>query len=96
MIIGKELLTLKVPHWGEILKMASASYDMTKLGYLGADVVLDKTLGPMLLKLNARPSLAIQISNAMGIRNRFDMVDKVIDKYTKLEEKIQFSLENFK
>jgi len=37
--------------------------EMTGLGYLGTDMVLDRKHGPMLLELNARPGLAIQMTN---------------------------------
>ena len=59
---------LSVPHWDVMLEMAAKAYDVTGLGYLGADIVLDKGKGPLLLELNARPGLAIQIANRMGIR----------------------------
>ena len=49
-------------------KMAAKAYEVTGLGYLGADIVLDKEKGPLLLELNARPGLAIQIANRLGIR----------------------------
>ena len=51
-----------------MLEMAAKAYDVTGLGYLGADIVLDKTKGPLLLELNARPGLAIQVANRIGIR----------------------------
>ncbi|MEZ5946878.1 MAG: sugar-transfer associated ATP-grasp domain-containing protein [Hyphomonas sp.] len=59
---------VSVPHWDEMLLMAAKAYDVTGLGYLGADIVLDKGKGPMLLELNARPGLAIQVANRMGLR----------------------------
>ncbi|HBF90479.1 MAG TPA: alpha-L-glutamate ligase-like protein, partial [Hyphomonas atlantica] len=62
------LRNFSVPHWDTMLEMASKAYDVTGLGYLGADIVLDKTKGPLLLELNARPGLAIQIANRIGIR----------------------------
>ena len=51
-----------------MLLMAAKAYEVTGLGYLGADIVLDKEKGPLLLELNARPGLAIQIANRLGIR----------------------------
>ena len=48
----------------------------TGLGYLGADIVLDKGKGPMLLELNARPGLAIQVANRMGLRPLIEAVMK--------------------
>ncbi len=90
-----KLSTLTIPHWHEILDMASASYDMTNLGYLGADIVLDQNHGPMLLELNARPGLSIQIANSRGLRKRLDWVDRVADTHQNKEERIDFSLKHF-
>jgi len=91
----KELMSLEVPHWDEILELASGSYDMTNLGYLGADIVLDKSEGPMMLELNARPGLAIQIANSQGLLKRFEQIDKVANEHQNLQERIRFSLEHF-
>ncbi|MEN9728425.1 MAG: hypothetical protein RL434_2791, partial [Pseudomonadota bacterium] len=38
-------------------------------------IVLDRTHGPLLLELNARPGLAIQIANRSGLRLRLDAID---------------------
>jgi len=92
---GKDLTTLQVPHWEEILEIAARSYDMTGLGYLGADVVLDKKRGPMLLELNARPGLAIQIANNTGMMSRFAAIDRVADEPREYHERIAYSLEQF-
>lgn len=63
----KELATLVVPHWERLLTLAASAWEMTGLGYLGTDMVLDKEEGPMVLELNARPGLAIQIANGAGL-----------------------------
>jgi D-alanine-D-alanine ligase-like ATP-grasp enzyme len=39
------------------------------------DIVLDRTHGPLLLELNARPGLAIQIANRSGLKLRLDAID---------------------
>jgi len=91
----KDLSLLKVPFWAEVLKLASGSYDMTKLGYLGADIVIGKKRGPMLLELNARPGLAIQIANKMGLSQRLEKIDEVADENLAIEARIRFSLEQF-
>ncbi|MCF6340761.1 MAG: alpha-L-glutamate ligase-like protein [Sulfurimonas sp.] len=93
---GKELLKLEVPYWEEILYLACGSYDMTNLGYLGADIVLDKYEGPMLLELNARPGLTIQIANSQGIIHRLSMIDEVSVTHENIQQRIDFSLKNFK
>jgi hypothetical protein len=48
---------------------------MTGLGYLGVDIVLDACNGPLLLELNARPGLAIQLANGRGLAGRLAAVD---------------------
>ena len=43
-------------------------------GYLGVDIVLDRCHGPLLLELNARPGLAIQMANQAGLEPRLKWV----------------------
>ena len=84
-------MTLQVPDWRTHLEIAAKGHDMTGLGYLGADIVLDKNLGPMVLELNARPGLAIQIANQKGLVN----ILKEIDTYPQnlnFKERVDFIL----
>ncbi|MEO1251688.1 MAG: alpha-L-glutamate ligase-like protein [Pseudomonadota bacterium] len=62
------LENVQTPYWDDILLMAARSYDVTKLGYIGVDIVLDRERGPMLLELNGRPGISIQIANRRGMR----------------------------
>lgn len=71
-----DLAELKVPHWQTLLNLAASCYEMTGLGYLGTDTVLDRDHGPMLLELNARPGLAIQMTNGEGLRPRLDLIER--------------------
>lgn len=57
-----------VPRWEEILAIAARCFEAVPLGLLGVDVVLDADLGPLVLELNARPGLTIQLANGRGIR----------------------------
>lgn len=61
---------ITIPHWPEILQAAGRFSRATQLGYLGVDVVLDASNGPLVLEGNARPGLAIQIANRCGLRHR--------------------------
>lgn len=72
---GQSLRDLIVPQWQAMLHLACACYDMTGLGYLGVDIVLDKNKGPLLLELNARPGLAIQVANNAGLLPRLRGVE---------------------
>ena len=66
---------LIVPRWKEALFIATRCYEMSKLGYLGVDIVLDVNAGPVVLELNARPGLSIQIANKTGMAERIQKVD---------------------
>lgn len=86
---------LQIPHWETMLSLAASCYEVTHLGYLGVDIVLDKNLGPLILELNARPGLAIQIANKTGALKRFDIIDKQSDTLD-VEHRVQFSMDNFR
>lgn len=58
---------LHIPQWRKQLDMAASCFEMTGLGYLGCDIILDAQRGPLLLELNARPGLNIQIANNQGL-----------------------------
>ncbi len=91
----KELALLKVPHWEEVIRLAASCYDISGLGYLGADVVLDKEEGPMLLELNARPGLAIQIANGMGLLPRLQKIETAETDTMELDERLAFCKKHF-
>lgn len=65
---GQDLAGLQVPVWPEILRIAAASFDAVPLGYCGIDIVVDARRGPVVLELNARPGLAIQLATGRGLR----------------------------
>jgi glutathione synthase/RimK-type ligase-like ATP-grasp enzyme len=67
---------------------------MTGLGYLGADIVLDKNRGPMMLEINARPGLAIQIANGLGLKTRLKEIDESYPTGLSAEERVDFVLNN--
>lgn len=91
---GANLMDLKVPFWREHLLIGALAYDMTGLGYLGADIVLDKNRGPMMLEINARPGLAIQIANGLGLKTRLEEIDKHYPLGLSAEERVDFVLNN--
>ncbi|MFA9462375.1 alpha-L-glutamate ligase-like protein [Thiohalorhabdus methylotrophus] len=74
---GRTLADLKVPYWETLLRLAAGCYDFTGLGFLGVDLVLDRHHGPMLLELNARPGLAIQVANGQGLLAPLKRVEKL-------------------
>ena len=93
---GADLMDLRVPFWREHLEIASLGYDMTGLGYMGADIVLDRDRGPMMLELNARPGLAIQIANGIGLAGRLKEIDKTYPSGLNAQERVDYVLGRLK
>lgn len=93
---GAAFSELRVPDWEEHLKLAARCAEMTSLGYFGADIATDRRRGPLLLELNARPGLAIQIANGCGLLSRLRRIELLENKtHLTSAEKIAFSRENF-
>jgi len=92
---GAELAGLEVPGWKKILLMAARCYELTGLGYLGVDIVLDVDKGPLMLELNARPGLNIQIANREGIMGRLREIEGIADGITDPEDRVDFSVVAF-
>ncbi|MBN1494266.1 DUF1704 domain-containing protein [Candidatus Peregrinibacteria bacterium] len=65
---------LKIPFWDDILLIASKCQLITNLGYLAADVAIDKTSGPVLLEINARAGLGVQIANLAPLKKRLQRI----------------------
>ena len=94
----QQLNQLEVPDWQELLTLAATGWEMTKLGYLGADIVIDKRYGPMLLELNARPGLAIQVANGQGLIPRLDAIEQQVKEAANVMpalERVKFSMSRF-
>lgn len=77
---GVSIAGFEIPGWSDILSMAARCYEAVGLGYIGVDIVLDKDLGPLILELNARPGLNIQIANRLGLHARLMAIDSLSDK----------------
>lgn len=88
---------IQIPYWNEILEIASRCYELTNLGYLGVDIVLDRDLGPMMLEVNARPGLNIQIANHEGGLNRYRLIEERAKNINKelTADKVAFSRNTF-
>ncbi len=71
---GAYIKGVTIPHWNQILEMASKCHEIAGLDYLGVDIVLDKKKGPLMLELNARPGLSIQLCNDHGLLPRLNKV----------------------
>ncbi len=90
------LQELKLVWWKQTLELVSRCYDMAKFGYFGADVVLDPEKGPIILEINARPGLAIQIANRTGLTDRLYKVEALKDSEISSDyrERVEWCLDN--
>ncbi len=76
---GAPVAGLEIPQWDFILESSARGFEVTGLGYLGVDMVIDADRGPLILEMNARPGLNIQIANCMGLAHRIARIDKIFD-----------------
>ncbi len=74
---GHLISDLTIPNWEHILQLTARCYDLVGLGYIGVDIVLDRQYGPLMLEMNARPGLSIQIANQCGLLSRLEEVEKM-------------------
>ncbi len=77
------LFDLKVPDWNKVLMLASKCSELVNINYLGVDIVIDPEKGPMLLEMNARPGLSIQLANKAGLIPRLNNVNTFLKSRSK-------------
>jgi len=92
---GNRVSDVAIPHWPDLLKLAARCFELTGLGYLGVDIVLDREKGPMILALNARPGLAIQIANRSGLEPRLQDVEQHSGDLKTVEDRVGFAQNRF-
>ncbi len=92
---GNPVTGLSIPGWERLLELAAKWYELTGLGYMGVDIVLDRTRGPLTLELNARPGLNIQVANNSGLLPRLQMVERYYKELNSVSERVAFAKENF-
>lgn len=92
---GTKIAGFEVPHWSRIMLMAAQCYEAVGLGYLGVDIVLDRDLGPLILELNARPGLNIQLANRRGLRHRLDAIEALGDTHDNAGQRVAWSVQAF-
>ena len=88
---------VQLPHWEAILDIAVTCHEMTGLGYLGVDIMIDEDRGPLMIEVNARPGLAIQLANGVGLLRRLEPALERSNSHPldSREKKLQFSRSTF-
>lgn len=66
---------IPIPFWQEMLLISSRIQYMTNIGYLAVDLTLDRDQGPVLLEVNARAGLMVQVANLAPLRSRLERVE---------------------
>jgi len=93
---NKPVTGIQVPRWERLLLIAARAADMINLAFLGVDLVIDQARGPLLLELNARPGLQIQVANQAGLLRRLESVDKAPPEiFATPEMRVAWVLETF-
>ena len=62
---------------------------------MGCDIVLDKNKGPLILEMNARPGLAIQIANDCGLNPRLEQLEKEAKRRASVKERVAYAVKEF-
>jgi alpha-L-glutamate ligase-like protein len=65
---------IKIPYWKDMLLLAVKAQEVSGMGFLGADVAIDRERGPVFLEINARPGLSIQVANLSGLKERLERI----------------------
>ncbi len=65
---------IHIPEWKEALRMAIHAQLISRIGFLGIDIAIDRDKGPVILELNTRPGLSIQIANLAPLQDRLKRV----------------------
>lgn len=92
---GALIAGLRIPQWDFILQSAARGFEVTGLGYLGVDMVIDIERGPLILEMNARPGLNIQIANGTGLASRIARIDEIYKSDAKPAERARIARREF-
>ena len=72
---GVRLSGLRIPYWNKILRLAVESAQVTKLGFASIDFLIDRDNGPMVIEVNARTGLSVQLAEQDGLLWRLKRVE---------------------
>lgn len=92
---GVDFSDLAIPDWGVLLRLAASCYELTGLGYLGCDIVVDRSRGPLILELNARPGLSIQTASGTGLGDRLRSIEKLPSGEWSIEHRLAHIIKQF-
>ena len=65
---GCQIYGKRIPYWEQIVALSLRVARHFPLQYLGVDVVIDRDQGPLIMEVNVRPGLGIQLANKSGMK----------------------------
>lgn len=71
---GRAASGIQIPDWPRLLLIASHIQEITNIGYLAVDLTIDAEQGPLLLEVNARAGLMVQVANVAPLRKRLERI----------------------
>ncbi len=71
------LADIGIENFREILHLAAKTAHALNLGYTGIDIAVDREEGPMVLEVNSRPGLSIQLANRTTLRDRLRRLEEL-------------------
>lgn len=88
---GAPIENIAIPNWDNILRVAIGCADIVGLGYLGVDIVIDKQYGPLMLELNARPGLNVQLANQEGLLLKLNKIEASSELPTTIDDRLAYA-----
>ncbi len=86
---GQVILDTQLPFWNETLEISGEAQRLTGLGLAGVDVVIDAEKGPLVMEVNRRPGLEIQMANAAGLLRRLKNIEALPAGDLSVEERLE-------
>lgn len=72
---GEQIDGVELPYWKEIIELSLTTAAAFPLKYLGVDIVIDAHKGPLIMEVNVRPGLGIQMVNKQGLAPILKAID---------------------
>ena len=96
----RKLIGFIFPDWYNILLTSARAQVVSGLGYVGVDIVIDKNSGVLVMEVNKRPGLEIQIANRAGLSKRLKFIEnnagsELMETEAKVKQAIEWDLKNW-
>jgi alpha-L-glutamate ligase-like protein len=96
----RKLIGFRFPDWYNILLTSARAQVLSGLGYVGVDIVIDRDSGILVMEVNKRPGLEIQIANRAGLSKRLKFIEKnnsgdLIRTEAKVDQAIEWDVNNW-